>query len=131
MPRPDAAETQADAASAKKKKKDKKKAEKPLFSALDPFTVNLRDERGERFAQIGITLEIEEPAIDAKIKDHLPTLRNNILLLIASKRIEEILTDDGKRQLATQIQGRIGEALGADKDDNPIKGVLFSQFLVQ
>ncbi|TFZ08340.1 flagellar basal body-associated FliL family protein [Ramlibacter humi] len=143
-----------------------KKASKPLFTTLEPFTVNLQDPRGERFAQIGITLQFEDPKLEAELKDRLPAVRNEILLLISSKQIEELLSTEGKQKLAEEIRLRSARAIGIDvaevaahgsddededEDDakakakakkkgkhkaperveNPIQGVLFSQFIVQ
>ena len=106
---------------------------KPVFATLEPFTVNLLDDRGERFAQVGLTLEVKDSSVDALIKDRLPAVRNQILLLISSKRIEDLLTPEGKAQLAQEVRTATGRALvGEGKDsDNPVRAVLFSQFLVQ
>jgi flagellar FliL protein len=117
----------------------RKSQRKPVFVNLDPFTVNLRDERGERFAQIGITFEVEDPSVEVAIKDHLPAVRNNILLLISAKNIEQLLTAEGKQQLASEVRAATGAALGvapqpaqaAVMDGHPIRAVLFSQFIVQ
>ncbi|MBL0421456.1 flagellar basal body-associated FliL family protein [Ramlibacter sp. AW1] len=126
---------------------------KPIFSSLEPFTVNLLDDRGERFAQIGVILQVEDSNVDVQIKERLPALRNAILLLITSKRLEELITPEGKQQLADQVQIKAGEALGwvppGAHDEvqpgarapertrataaapNPVRKVLFSQFIVQ
>ena len=119
---------------------------KTSFVNLDPFTVNLHDPRGERFAQVGITLEIDDPKAEAQIKERLPAVRNNILLLLSAKEIEALLAPEGKQQLALEIREQAGQALGiapaaasapADAKPakgsraNPIRGVLFSQFIVQ
>jgi flagellar protein FliL len=126
---------------------------RPVFSTLEPFTVNLLDERGERFAQIGLTLEVRDSRVDNLIKDRLPAVRNSVLLLISSKRIEELLTPEGKARLADEVRHAIGLAIGWDSaeevlddeparasprpraraavESNPVRAVLFSQFLVQ
>lgn len=121
---------------------------KSIFTPLENFTVNLRDDGGEHYAQIGVTLEVEDAAIETDLKARLPALRNNILLLIASKRSDELLTLEGKQQLAKQIGVRAAQSIGIEITDadleegqgtkgtkskvvNPIKDVLFSQFLVQ
>ena len=113
---------------------------KPLFTTLEPFTVNLHDPRGERFAQVGVTLQFDDPDMEATIKDRLPAVRNNILMLISSKQMEELLTVEGKQALADQIRTQAGRALGVEpkavgKDgkpvENPIRQILFSQFIVQ
>ncbi len=96
----------------------KKKADaKPLFSTLEPFTVNLKDPRGERFAQIGVTLQFEDPQVDAQVKDRLPAIRNDILMLISAKSIEDLLTVEGKQRLAAEIRLAAGRALGLDLPD--------------
>ncbi|MGE4243978.1 flagellar basal body-associated FliL family protein [Ramlibacter sp.] len=128
-------------------KVEEKKPRKSVFTTLEPFTVNLQDARGERFAQIGVTIEHDDPAIEVQIKDRLPAVRNDILLLISSKQIEQLLSVDGKQQLADQIRERVARAIGAavpaaaasgasgasgaSANAGPIRGVLFSQFIVQ
>lgn len=134
-----------DAAAGHPKAEPKPQSRKQLYIALEPFTVNLQDTRGERFAQIGVTLQVEDPSVEVELKDRLPAVRNQILILISSKRIEELLTPEGKQSLAQQIRGKTGQALGlgigapatpaapgkAAEPENPIKDVLFSQFIVQ
>ncbi len=90
------------------------KAHKPIFTTLDNFTVNLNDPGGMHLAQIGITLEVEDATIDIAIKDHLPVVRNRILLLISAKKIEDLLTLDGKSNLARQIQIATAQSIGVD-----------------
>jgi flagellar FliL protein len=120
-----------------------KPALKPLFTTLDPFTVNLQDPYSERVAQIGVTLQFDDPALEISIRDRLPAVRNAVLLLISSKRVDELLTTEGKQQLAQQIRARAAQAIGVEvpepgasaprnpPPENPIRAVLFSQFLVQ
>lgn len=97
---------------AESKKHDKTK--KPIFTTLENFTVNLNDPGGMHLAQIGITLEVENADVDTAIKDHLPIVRNRILFLISSKKIEDLLTLDGKSRLARQIQAAIAQSIGID-----------------
>ncbi|NML43405.1 flagellar basal body rod protein [Ramlibacter sp. G-1-2-2] len=120
----------------------KKADKKPLFTTLEPFTVNLQDPRGERFAQIGVTLQFEDASVESDLKDHLPAVRNSILMLISSKQIEDLLSVEGKVKLAEEIRYRAGKSMGVDlpepgqkpgKNDpeNPLTQVLFSQFILQ
>ncbi len=127
----------------------KKPPAKPVFAPLDVFTVNLKDERGERFAQVGVTLELKDAEAENELKERLPAVRNEILLLLSSKRIDELLSDEGKRELAQQIRARAAHGMGVKPDDavvahagaaapkaapaveNPVQNVLFSQFIVQ
>lgn len=104
----------AEAAAAAAPKKEEKKA---IFVPLDPFTVNLQDGRGERYAQIGLTLQLDDPVAENAVKDKLPAVRNGILLLISSKTIDELLTPEGKQKLALQVGVRAAQAIGVDITD--------------
>lgn len=104
----------AEAAAAAAPKKEEKK---PIFVPLDPFTVNLQDGRGERYAQIGLTLQLDDPIAENAVKDKLPAVRNGILLLISSKTIDELLTPEGKQKLALQVGVRAAQAIGVDITD--------------
>jgi len=108
----------------------------PVFVSLEQFTVNLADEGGERFAQIGVTLEVADERVDKTLRARMPAVRNSVLLLISSKKSEELLTLDGKKRLAEQIAATANAALddSAAKPSsgaNPIAGVNFSHFIVQ
>lgn len=129
----------------------------PIFVPLDPFTVNLADRQAERFAQVGITLEVSDPKIDAQIKAYMPVIRNNILLALADNTATELMSRDGKTKLAVRIQYETAMALGYDvqlpTDDKaadaadetpkkrskkeaepvelPVHGVHFSNFIIQ
>ena len=60
----------------------------PTFVPLDPFTVNLADRDAERYAQVGITLEVGDPKVGDQIKAYMPAIRNNILMALAEKTAE-------------------------------------------
>ncbi|HLT26925.1 MAG TPA: flagellar basal body-associated FliL family protein [Zeimonas sp.] len=110
-----------------------------VYVPLEQFTVNLADEGGERFAQVGITLEVLDERTDKAIKAHMPAIRNSVLLLLSSKQTGELLTLEGKKQLAEQIARKAGGELGwteppegaAAQRANPVAAVHFSHFIVQ
>jgi flagellar FliL protein len=89
------------------------KAARPkTFSSLDPFVVNLADENGERLVQAGVVLEVSDAKIAADLTAQMPAVRNAILLLLSSKRSDELLTLAGKQALANEIALAAGMALG-------------------
>ncbi len=117
----------------------------PTYLPLENMVVNLADPGGERVAQIGVTLELaSQPDID-KVKAYLPTIRSEILMLVSQRTAEELLKLEGKEQLAAAIKEKaaahFGKPAAAGKKDkkkgaggsngNPIRGVLFSSFIVQ
>ncbi len=124
----------------------------PVFVPLDPFTVNLADREAERYAQVGITLEIEDNQVGDQIKAFMPAIRNNILMLIADRTAADLQGREGKLELADKIRREASRALGyasaeegevaADAGtaarrkkkaapDLPVKAVHFSNFIIQ
>lgn len=96
----------------------------PIFVPLDPFTVNLADRDAERYAQIGLTLEIEDAKVGDELKLYMPAIRNNILMLLAHKTAGELLTREGKLHLAQEIRRETMLPLGINMpvDDEPAEG---------
>ena len=89
----------------------------PVFVPLDPFTVNLADKESERYAQVGVTLEIEDAKVGEEIKLYMPAIRNNILMVLAHKTSAQLLTREGKDKLAKSILYAAVRPLGYEIDE--------------
>jgi flagellar protein FliL len=100
-------------------KKDPKAV--PTFVPLDPFTVNLADRDAERYAQVGVSLELADPKEAERIKTYMPAIRNNVLMVLAHKTSAELLERDGKAKLAREIQRETAKALGVELDDEVVE----------
>ena len=83
-----------------------------VFVNLEPFTVNLADEGGERLAQVAVVLELGTKESQLTLTKQLPVVRNSLLLLISSQQSKTLLSLDGKLALADEIAIRTGTALG-------------------
>lgn len=131
----------------------------PTFLPMENMVVNLADPGGDRFAQIGITLEVEDAKTAEQVKVYLPTIRSGILLLVSQRTSTELLLREGKEKLASDILREVSRPLGysvpsakaraaaaaADEGDedaeerpvkkrverNPVRRVLFSSFIIQ
>ncbi len=123
----------------------------PTFVPLDPFTVNLADKEVDRFAQVGITLEVADPKVADQLKAYMPAIRNNVLLVLSHKTSAELLSPEGKEKLAREIRREAVRPMGIELDDedeeddaapkkkkrkkrqveSPVTQVLFSTFIVQ
>ncbi|HTJ07992.1 MAG TPA: flagellar basal body-associated FliL family protein [Caldimonas sp.] len=75
----------------------------PIYLPLDPFIVNLADREADRYAQIGITFEMESNGASEQIKAFMPAIRNTILLILANKTSKELMYREGKELLAQEI----------------------------
>ncbi|MDO9316126.1 MAG: flagellar basal body-associated FliL family protein [Burkholderiaceae bacterium] len=94
-------------------KKDKHKGP-PVFVPLDPFVVNLADRDTERYAQIGITLQVDDPHFADELKLYLPAVRNGILMVLAHKTSKELLERRGKEKLAAEIMREAVRPMGIE-----------------
>ena len=89
----------------------------PIFVPLDAFVVNLSDKEADRYAQIGITLEVEGAEFAEQMKVYMPSIRNGILMILAHKSSHELLERTGKEKLAGQIQREVGRTMGMDIEE--------------
>jgi flagellar FliL protein len=116
----------------------------PVFVALDNFTVNLADREADRYAQIGISLELHDAKAGDRIKVFMPAIRNNILMVLAHKRSSDLLERTGKEKLAEEVLRETERALGlepaspsaaakqgSDDEPRPVRAVHFSNFIIQ
>lgn len=123
----------------------------PTYLPMDHMVVNLADPGGERVAQVGVTLELSDIKAPERVKLYLPAIRSSILMLVSQRTAEELLRREGKEKLAADIlveasrhfedggstadgSGKNGAKAKNSKpgeDVNPVRGVLFSSFIVQ
>lgn len=147
-------DTNAAAEAAAPKARETQHKGPPTFLPLDAFVVNLADKDTERFAQVGITLELDDAKFADQLKAYMPAIRNGILMTLSSKSSKELLTRNGKEKLALEIMREAvrplgieleddadGDAPARDKDEataaktpieeSPVRHVHFSSFIIQ
>jgi len=123
----------------------------PTFVPLEVFVVNLADKDAERFAQIGVTLEVDDPKFAEQLKAYMPAIRSGILMVMSHKTSQQLLDGDGKLQLAREVMREavlpLGIEVDADEADdapkgkkgkkrkaavhNPVTHVHYSTFIIQ
>ena len=113
-------------------KKGKPKAP-PQYMPLDALVINLADQGGTRYAQVGITLQLDDAATAEAIKAFLPTIRNGILMQISRRTADELLRPEGKEALMNDILTLVREESGMplERGYSPVQAVLFSSLIVQ
>jgi len=89
----------------------------PTFVPLEPFVVNLADRETDRFAQVGVTLEVEDPKFAEEMKVYMPAIRSGILMVLAHKTSAQLLSPEGKVALAREIMRESVLPLGIDPSD--------------
>lgn len=120
-----------------------------FFNGL--LVVNLADPGGDRFIQLGITLELRDEKVAERVKQYMPSIRDAILRLVSQHTAEDLLGREGKEQLALAIRKEVARPLTGEtrrsrvQDDEdgfeddaprrkpaePVRRVLFSSFIIQ
>jgi len=101
------------------------------YFAIDPpLIVNFEDGAAVRFLQITAEVMAKDPKAIDGIKNNLPLVRNNLLLLMGNREFQSLMTREGKEKLRSEALAElrsIAKKEGAPEPDD----VLFTQFVVQ
>lgn len=106
-------------------------AKPPVFVNMDAFTVNLQSEDSDKFLQTAFTLQVKDDSQVEIIKQHLPQVRSRLLLLLSSQKASDILTPDGKNQLAKEIIAQVNKPFEPKATPQSVTGVFFTSFVIQ
>lgn len=98
----------------------------PIYS-LDTFIVNLADKGGNRYLRVTMDLELNSKVVEDEIKERLPQIRDAILMILPTRRFDDINNSSGKAALRDEIKKKINSFLVKGQ----ISNVYFSEFVVQ
>jgi flagellar protein FliL len=96
---------------------------KPVFLPLDQFTVNLADRDADRYAQLNIVFELTDDKSADVVKNFMPIIRNNILMLLSHKTAADLFEKSGKQTLSNEILVETAKALGLDAPQTALKAL--------
>ncbi|HKJ21855.1 MAG TPA: flagellar basal body-associated FliL family protein [Gammaproteobacteria bacterium] len=107
-------------------------SQKPLYLALDPpFVVNFADKNQMRFLQVAIeVMAYDAKAIDA-VKENMPVLRNNLVMLLSSQDADTLFSLAGKEKLRTQALEAIQKVVKKRTGHKGVQSVYFTSFVMQ
>jgi len=103
----------------------------PVFVDLDSFTVNLRDEDEDRFMQVKLVAEVRDSAAGEVLKNMMPAVRSEILLLLGSKKASDLATREGKEKLAQEIIAAANKPLERTAAEKGVEAVNFTHLIIQ
>lgn len=103
-----------------------------IYYSIQPaFVVNYPVGNRVRFLQVELSVLARDDESIAVINNHMPLIRNNILIALQGQDIQTLLTDAGKTQLQLDITSVIQEVVNAHLGRPGIESVLFINFVVQ
>lgn len=103
----------------------------PVFVPLEIFTVNLQPDPEERFLQLEMSLQVANAEQETKLTNHMPAVRNRILLLLGSKLASEISDTEGKEALIAEIVEKVNEPFSEHGKPQKVSGVFFTSYVIQ
>ena len=98
-----------------------------ILYPLDTFTVNLKSDAGRRYLKVTMSLELEGEELSLELDAKSPVLRDRIIRILTSKTLEEISSKKGKQKVSQQIM----DTLNAMISDGDIRGIYFTEFVIQ
>jgi flagellar FliL protein len=98
----------------------------PIFS-LETFIVNLADKGGKRYLRVSMDLELDNKEMEEELQKRLPQVRDSILMILPTKRFEDINSADGKISLRNEMVEELNRFLTTGR----ISNIYFKEFVVQ
>lgn len=105
--------------------------EKPIFTALDPFTVTLLDGGRSRILHVAITLRVDDEASVKLLKEYMPVVRDRTLKVLSEQNPNYIQTPEGREQLVHSLQQVLNSAYDDHQNKARVSSVLFTAFVIQ
>lgn len=103
----------------------------PIFVELEPFTVTLDSESGNRVLYAAITLRVENDTTRKLLATYMPEVRDRVLLLLSEQDPVVVQKPKVRQQLAQELIKAL-EAVYKPQPQKPkITSVLFTAFVVQ
>ena len=94
---------------------------------LDSFIANLADPGGNRFLRATMELELANDDFTKEMEKRLPQIRDCILMILPTRRYQDIQTVEGKTALRTEIIAKLNTLLKKEA----IINIYFTEFVTQ
>ncbi len=108
--------------------------EKPpaIYFPLKPaIIVNFQSKGKQRFLQAELTLMAREDDVIQAIEQHMPMIRNSLVLLFGGQVYEDLQTDEGKELLLQAALLELQKILEREIGKKGIEQILFTNFVMQ
>ena len=108
----------------------------PLYLPLDPpLVASLEDKGAIRFLQVTVEIMSRDEHVITDLKNHMPVIRNNLLMLLGGQSIPSLTNRDEKEKLRqaslAEVQKIMEENKGAEEHPGKVEDLYFTSFVVQ
>ena len=94
---------------------------------LETFIVNLADEGGNRYLRTTMNLELKDEESNLLVQERLPMIRNSVLMILPTKKYDDISTVEGKSALRDEMVAKLNTCLAP----GCISNLYFTEFVIQ
>lgn len=104
----------------------------PIYLALEPpFLVNFEADGTLRFLQVSVAVMTRSEAVIAAVEQHMPHVRNNLLLILGNQTLETVATRQAKEALRTELLEELRAVLTALGAPAGVEALYFTAFVMQ
>lgn len=103
-----------------------------LYQPLEPaFTVNYAQDGRQRYMQVHVVLMGRDPAAMKTVAEHLPLIRNELVMLFGNADFQSLSTAAGKEALREQATAAVQTLMEQELGQAVIESVLFTNLVLQ
>ncbi|MBL6749012.1 MAG: flagellar basal body-associated FliL family protein, partial [Nevskia sp.] len=103
-----------------------------VYLELTPaFVVNLADDEAMRFLQVEVQVMARDPKVIDAAKEHMPRIRNALLMLFGQQHFHDLGTRESKEGLQKKALDEVQKTLDAEGAPSQVEAVYFTSFVMQ
>ena len=99
---------------------------------LDPkFAVNLATGSRAKFLKISLTALTFDPDVDTALRDHMPQVRSNLMLLLSAQQSQQLAERSGREALQKLALDKVQQTLAQVGVEGAVETIYFTHFVMQ
>ena len=95
------------------------------------ITANLPGDKRSRTVQIKMSFLVRSEEAKEHIKQHMPQLKNDVLMLVSQKDAKQLKTPEGRQKLQAEALATVQKTLTELVGEPTVEKVLFVSFVMQ
>ncbi len=101
------------------------------YLAVDKMVVTFSQGGGAKFLQVEMQLMAHDPAVLEVVKEHMPVVKNDLLVLLAGQDSAPLRSLEGKEALRAEILTAVQKIVKENADLDGPQAVYFTNFVMQ
>ncbi|MFO8004801.1 flagellar basal body-associated protein FliL [Thioalkalivibrio sp.] len=103
-----------------------------IYQELEPELLgNIEGAGRVRFVQVGLVLATRDPGVIEVVNEHMPVIRNDLLMLLSSKTYDVLITAEGKEETRGEMLEAIRAVVREHTGEPGIESIYFTAFVMQ